>query len=110
MDDDQPAHRRIDTMPERRGVLLTGATGLLGQYLLHDLLLQAHPVAILVRDSRTERAAERIAQIVAFWSERLHRRLPAPTVLNGDLGQVALGLTAVDRHWLGRYCRTVIHS
>jgi thioester reductase-like protein len=110
MDDYLLAHRRIETMPERRGVLLTGATGLLGQYLLHDLLPKAHPVAVLVRDSRKGQAAERIAQIVAFWSERLHRRLPAPVVLNGDLGQVALGLTAADKRWLGQHCKAVIHS
>jgi len=97
-------------MPERRGIFLTGATGLLGRYLLHDLLLKAHPVAVLVRDSREGRAAERIAHIVAFWSERLRRRLPTPFVLNGDLGLAALGLTAADRHWLGRSCQTVIHS
>jgi thioester reductase-like protein len=110
MDDYLPAHRRIETMPELRGVLLTGATGLLGQYLLHDLLLKAHPVAVLVRDSGQGRAAERIAQIVAFWNERLGRKLPTPIVLSGDLGQVALGLTAADRRWLGRHCQSVIHS
>src|SRR5579864_7758553 len=110
MDDYLPAHRRIEPMAERRGVLLTGATGLLGRYLLKDMLLKAHPAAVLVRDSRKGRAADRIAQIVAFWSERLHRRLPTPIVLNGDLGQVALGLTAADRRWLGRHCQTVIHS
>jgi thioester reductase-like protein len=110
MDDHLPAHRRIETMPERPGVLLTGATGLLGQYLLYDLLSMAHPVAVLVRDSRQEQAAERIAQIVAFWNERLRRKLPTPTVLNGDLGHATLGLTAVDRRWLGRHCRIVIHS
>jgi thioester reductase-like protein len=97
-------------MPERRGVLLTGATGLLGQYLLHDLLSKAHPVAVLVRDSRKGRAAERVARNVAFWSERLRRKLPTPVVLNGDLGRVDLGLTAADRHWLGRHCGAVIHS
>lgn len=97
-------------MLERRGVLLTGATGLLGQYLLRDLLLQAHPVAVLVRDSRKERAAERIAQMLAHWSERFRRKLPTPTILNSDLGRDALGLTAVDRWWLRRHCRTVIHS
>jgi len=97
-------------MPEQRGVLLTGATGLLGQYLLHDLLLMGHPVAVLVRDSRKERGAERIAQIVAFWSERLRRKLPTPIILNGDLGRVALGLTAADKRWLGRHCQTVLHS
>jgi NAD(P)-dependent dehydrogenase (short-subunit alcohol dehydrogenase family) len=47
-----PAHRRIETMPPRQGVLLTGATGLLGQYLLHDLLARGHSVAVLVRDAR----------------------------------------------------------
>ena len=57
-------------------------------------------MAVLVRDSRQERAAERIAQIVAFWSERLGRKLPTPIVLTGDLGQVGLGLTAADRRWL----------
>ena len=97
-------------MPAQRCVLLTGATGLLGQYLLHDLLLKGYAVAVLVRDTRKERAADRISQIVAFWSERLQRRLPTPTVLNGDLGQAALGLTAADRRWLGRHCRAVIHS
>jgi len=97
-------------MPEPQGVLLTGATGLLGRYLLHDLLLKAHPVTVLVRDSRKGGAVERIAQIVAFWSERLRRKLPTPVVLNGDLGHAGLGLTAVDRRWLGRHCRTVIHS
>jgi len=96
-------------MQEQRGILLTGATGLLGQYLLHDLLLRAHPVAVLVRDSRKGRAVERIAQIIAFWSERLRRKLPTPIVLNGDLGQAALGLTAADKRWLGRHCQTVIH-
>jgi thioester reductase-like protein len=109
MDDCLPAQRRIDIM-QRRGVLLTGATGLLGQYLLHDLLLKAHPVAVLVRDSRKRSAAERIAQIVALGSERLHRRLRAPTILSGDLGQIGLGWSTAERRWLGRHCQTVIHS
>lgn len=95
---------------ERRGVLLTGATGLLGEYLLHDLLLQGYPVAVLVRDSRKVQASERIAQIIAFGSERLGRKLPAPSVVNGDLSLCDLGLTAVDRNWLGRHCQAVIHS
>jgi thioester reductase-like protein len=97
-------------MPERRAVLLTGATGLLGRYLLHDLLVKGYPMAVLVRDSRQGRAAERIAKFITLWSERLSRKLPAPVVLNGDLGQVALGLTAADRRWLERHCRAVIHS
>jgi thioester reductase-like protein len=104
--------RRIEGVATmtRRGVLLTGATGLLGQYLLHDLLLQGYPVAVLVRDSRKVQAAERIAQITACGSERLGQKLPAPTVVNGDFGLDDLGLTAVDRNWLGQNCQAVIHS
>ncbi len=97
-------------MPERPGVLLTGATGLLGQYLLSDLLSNGYSVAVLARDSRQGPAAARIAQVVAFGSDRLRRRLPNPTVLNGDLRRQDLGLTPVDRSWLGRHCRTVVHA
>jgi nucleoside-diphosphate-sugar epimerase len=109
-DDDQPAHRRIETMPERRGVLLTGATGLLGQYLLRDLLLKAYPVVVLVRDAQKERAADRIGRLIAFWSEHLRQTLPTPFILNGDLCQVNLGLSAAEKLWLGRRCQWVIHS
>src|SRR5947209_5450045 len=85
--------RRSATMPPRRAVLLTGATGLLGQYLLRDLLAQGEAVAVLVRDSEQEKAAERIVRIISFWSEQLHKQLPTPVVLNGELDQTALGLT-----------------
>jgi thioester reductase-like protein len=91
-------------------VLLTGATGLLGQYLLRDLLWEAYPVAVLVRDSLEGTAHERIAELVSCWSERLGHTLPTPFVLNGDLREVALGLTAADRRWLRRHCGTLIHA
>jgi thioester reductase-like protein len=111
MDVTLPAHRRSETMPEGQAVLLTGATGLLGQYLLRDLLLKGHRVAVFARDSAQGCAAEqRIAEMVAFWSECFHRKLPIPIILTGDLGQVDLGLTVADRRWLGRHCRAVIHS
>ena len=58
-------------MSSRQGVLLTGATGFLGQYVLRDLILQSHPVTVLIRDSRSDRAAERIARVIAFWAEQL---------------------------------------
>ena len=97
-------------MSHRRGVFLTGATGQVGQYLLRDLLLREYPVTVLVRDSRQESAAERIARIVDFWSERLGQTLSTPVVLCGDLNQPALGMTSSDRQWLGQHCQTMIHS
>jgi thioester reductase-like protein/predicted lipid carrier protein YhbT len=97
-------------MPGRRSVLLTGATGFLGQYLLCDLLSRGYSVAVLVRDSRQSSASDRIGEILAFWNERLGRQLSPPTILAGDLGQPGLGLTTADRHWLGRNCHAVLHS
>ncbi len=90
--------------------LLTGATGFLGQHLLQELLLNQFPVAVLARDSRQGRAAERIGRIVRSCSDRLKVDLAVPTVLAGDLGRPNLGLNASDRSWLARNCRAVIHS
>ncbi len=110
MDEKLSGHKRINRMPERRGVFLTGATGLLGQYLLQDLFLKEFQVTVLVRDSGQETAAERISKIVDFWSERLGQKLPIPTVVTGDLGQNSLGLSAADSNWISRHCHAVIHS
>ena len=97
-------------MPGRRSIFLTGASGFLGQYLLSDLLARGVPVAVLVRDSRRQSASERIEQILDYFQQRLGRSLPRPTVLTGDLVQPNLGLTSIDRHWLGSNCDAVLHS
>jgi thioester reductase-like protein len=100
----------MDAMAEPRAILLTGATGFLGQYLLQELLQNQYPVAVLARDSRQGLAAERIGQIVRGCSDRLKIDLAIPTVLTGDLDQPDLGLSAADRSWLARNCRAVLHS
>jgi nucleoside-diphosphate-sugar epimerase/predicted lipid carrier protein YhbT len=97
-------------MSARAGVLLTGATGLLGRYLLRDLLTAGRPVVVLARDRPGRSAEDRIAELVAVWSEAAGRPLPRPVVLAGELGPGGPGLTAADRHWLGRHCRAVVHA
>ncbi len=97
-------------MPLRQCTLLTGATGFLGQYLLRDLLLREQPVAVLVRNSRSASARERVDELVDFWSQRVGRRLPQPITIAGDLGQPELGLADAERRWLARECRAVLHS
>ncbi len=93
-----------------RGCLLTGATGLLGHYLLRDLLVAGYRVTVLARDGVQQGAAERIAEIVAFWSEGLGRTLAVPRVIAGELGQGSLDLSLADRHWLSQNCQAVIHA
>ena len=48
-------------------LLLTGATGQVGQYLLRDLLLKNQPVAVLIRARGKESARDRLEQILTRW-------------------------------------------
>ena len=47
--------------------LLTGATGLVGRYLLRDLLMRGQRVAVLVRPSKRQTAQQRVAGICQRW-------------------------------------------
>jgi nucleoside-diphosphate-sugar epimerase len=91
-------------------LLLTGATGLVGRYLLKNLLLAQRPVAVLTRGRRTESASLRVESIVARWEEQTGRPLMRPVVLPGSLVEPDLGLRPAGRDWLKRNCRTAIHS
>ena len=79
--------------------LLTGATGLLGNYLLRDLLLRDVPVAVVVRPNRKQTARQRIESALCQWDADLGKPLPRPVVLEGDIAQPDLGLDAVDIRW-----------
>jgi thioester reductase-like protein len=90
--------------------LLTGATGLLGNYLLRDLLLREIPVAVLVRPNRKQTARQRIEAALCAWDSELGGSLPRPVVLEGDIAQPDLGLDAVNIRWAAEYCSAVIHN
>ncbi|MCA9066237.1 MAG: SDR family oxidoreductase [Planctomycetaceae bacterium] len=90
--------------------LLTGATGLVGRYLLRDLLLNGHEMAVVVRASRRQTPEERIEEILQMWERELARPLPRPVVLAGDISEPDFGLSDVDLDWVGRNCDTIIHS
>ncbi|MBS2040532.1 SDR family oxidoreductase [bacterium] len=82
-------------------ILLTGATGLIGSFILRELLGQGLSVAVLARGPK---ARERL--------ERHLVRLEASgqvTVLEGDLGQVDLGLQPEARKWLANHCGRVLN-
>ncbi|EAQ79142.1 SDR family oxidoreductase [Blastopirellula marina] len=90
--------------------LLTGATGLLGRYLIRDLTLADVPLAVVVRRSRFESATQRIETAMAYWEAELGRALVRPVVLEGDITQSGLGLSAADQAWVAENCDTMVHS
>jgi len=96
--------------PDRRHLLLTGATGLLGSYLVRDLLLDGQPLAVVVRGSRRESPGARMERIVERWEHELGKRLPRPRVFDGDLSRPRLGLADADVRWIGRHCSDLLHN
>jgi thioester reductase-like protein len=90
--------------------LLTGATGLLGSYLLRDGLLAGRRFVVLVRPSKSESARQRVESLVRQWELALEAVLPRPVVLEGDLGEIDLGLDNSTLRWIARHCVSVIHN
>jgi len=91
-------------------LLLTGATGLLGRYLVRDLLLEDVPTAVLVRPNRRSSAEERVEAMMQSWETRLAQRLPRPHVLSGDISQPGLGLSREDGNWVRKHCDSLLHN
>jgi thioester reductase-like protein len=90
--------------------LITGATGLVGRYLIRDLLLNGHQLALVVRGSRRASARERIEQILQYWEQQHQRPLPRPVVLDGDISQPSFGLSEADQAWVEEHCVSMMHS
>lgn len=90
--------------------LLTGATGLLGNYLLRDLLRSGVPIAVVARASRRMTARQRIENLLRDWEENLGESLPRPVVLQGDIVEPDLGLDGCSLRWLAEHCSGIIHN
>ena len=95
---------------DRHHLLVTGATGLLGSYLVRDLLLDGQPLAVVVRRSRKESPEARVERLVARWEHELGKRLPRPRVFDGDLTKPRCGLADADLDWIGRHCCGLLHN
>ncbi len=94
----------------KKHVLLTGATGLVGRYLIRDLLLSGHRLAVLVRSSKKETARQRVEKILQYWERELGQTLPRPVCLQGDIGKEGFGLNAVEQRWVAEHCDRLLHN
>ena len=93
-----------------RYILLTGATGLVGRYLIRDLLSAGHRLALLVRPTKKQTAAERVETILQFLESNLDSEFARPVVLEGNVTDEGLGLSDADRAWVANKCDRLIHN
>ena len=92
-------------------ILLTGATGFLGAYLLHELLQHTEAaIYCLVRANDEAAGLDRLRQNLdhyGLWNEHNTRRL---TVILGDLAQPLLGLTPSTYQQLAERIDLIYHN
>ncbi len=90
--------------------LITGATGLLGRYLIRDLASAGVPLAVLVRPTRRMTVDQRIDMIMSFWDDQMGRELPRPIVLEGNINEENLGLNPEQLEWAKQNVDRILHS
>ncbi len=95
---------------DRPYVLLTGGTGLVGQYLLKDFLSSNTRLAVIVRPGKKLDARERIEATLQRWEKLLDHHLPRPVILVGNINAPHLGLSDRDRYWVANHCDTIVHN
>lgn len=89
---------------------MSGPTGLLGEYLLKDLLLAGWNVAVLCRSAPGSQPSDRIEDLLHRWEDRLRIALPRPVVIESDLTQPMLGISDSDLAWIKRHCTSFLHN
>ncbi|MEF2965234.1 amino acid adenylation domain-containing protein [Paenibacillus sp. M1] len=110
-DDISAAHLPAASRNEQPAVLLTGATGFFGAFLLSELLVKGHPlVYCLIRAVNADEGYRRIVDSLrqyGLWNEAWQRRIVAVT---GDLALPGLGLEPAVYNELGDVVSAIYHN
>ncbi|MGF1481204.1 MAG: thioester reductase domain-containing protein [Cyanophyceae cyanobacterium] len=106
-----PGTDPVELITEPTAVLLTGATGFLGAFLLYELLQQTQAdIYCLVRTADAESGYLRLQQNLAtyaLWQQDFRARI-VPVV--GDLAQPQLGLANDQWQHLAAHIETIYHN
>ncbi|MGI0115794.1 amino acid adenylation domain-containing protein [Zooshikella sp. RANM57] len=110
-DDISPSNLPVCDFENPTAVLLTGATGYLGAFLLEQLLLRTQAdIYCLVRAKSENQAFTRIRQVMVqylIWDERYEHRIKP---LVGDLGLPRLGLNETQWETLAETLQAIYHN
>ncbi|MFH0858712.1 MAG: SDR family oxidoreductase [Candidatus Omnitrophota bacterium] len=92
-------------------IFLTGATGLVGSYLLKLFLEKNHKVYALARGKNEKTAKERIIEVLKFWDKNiLKNKIKNLRVIEGDVAENNLGLDKISRKTLTQEIKEIFHS
>ena len=106
-----PINTAIQPLP-MNNVFLTGSTGFLGSHVLYELLQKSNRhVYCLVRSSSNSTLEEKLKETVRFYfgEEGISLLENRVTIVEGDLGKPALGLSETDRTMLIKEIDAIIH-
>lgn len=92
---------------DKRSILITGGTGILGSWILAMALDRGFAPVVLMRDATVEQARQRLAAVLAL--PGMEHRLDEITILLGDTCQEDLGLSAAQHETLRGELDMVIH-
>src|SRR5262245_14681960 len=87
---------------------MTGATGLIGSFLMRNLLSRGKSVAVLLRPGR--HGSDRIRRFLE-WDESVSgQAVERPVIFEGDINCARLGLAPAQCRWIASHCHRVLHS
>ncbi len=82
---------------KKRTIFLTGATGLVGSYLLRLLLENGNKVYVLARSKNSYNAETRVLEILQFWDEKITKNITRNLrVIDGDISYHKLGIKSKE--------------
>ncbi|WP_428836488.1 type I polyketide synthase [Streptomyces cheonanensis] len=110
-DDIRPAAEVVTVAGDPEEILLTGATGFLGAFLLRDLMRTTRArVHCLVRGADAEGARARLRENLEWYGIQDAIEEDRLSIVVGDLAEPRLGLTAADFDALSRSVDAVYHA
>lgn len=98
-------------MAEKKTIFLTGATGLVGSYLLKILLQKGDKVYVLSRSEHNKKSRERVEDALTFWDKNvISSKGGNLIVLDGDITKKHLGLSKETIDLLTNEIEEIFHS